>query len=65
MKTTKWVYIYWMPYDNNLSRWKEDIIQMLIGGCNSSDVTIYVFSDSYEQQFIQKTRKKDANFYVV
>ena len=54
-KIAKWVIIYWMPYDNNLSRLKEEIIEMLTKGCKSADIIIYVFSDSYEDEYIQKT----------
>jgi hypothetical protein len=41
----KWVVLYWMPYDNDLSRFGEPIIQMLKQAVHSPDIAVVVQSD--------------------
>ncbi|MDX2099630.1 MAG: clostripain-related cysteine peptidase, partial [Leptolyngbyaceae cyanobacterium bins.59] len=41
----KWVVLYWMPYDNDLSVAGEPIIKMLIDGTKESEVAVVVQSD--------------------
>lgn len=41
----QWVVLYWMPYDNDLSRFGEPIIEMLTRGTRNSEVAVVVQSD--------------------
>ncbi|MBD2042620.1 clostripain family protease [Microcoleus sp. FACHB-672] len=41
----KWVVLYWMPYDNNLSSFGEPIVEMLSHGTQNSEVVVVVQSD--------------------
>lgn len=41
----QWVVLYWMPYDNDLSRYGEPILEMLTRGTRNSDVAVVVQSD--------------------
>lgn len=41
----QWVVLYWMPYDNNLSRFGEPIVEMLARGTRNSEVAVVVQSD--------------------
>jgi len=40
-----WILLYWMPYDNDLSRFGQPILQMLIKGVQSDNVLVVVESD--------------------
>jgi hypothetical protein len=41
----KWVVLYWMPYDNDLARFGEPIVEMLTRGTQISKVAVVVQSD--------------------
>jgi len=41
----KWVVLYWMPYDNDLSRFGEPIIEMITRGTRNSETAVVVQSD--------------------
>ena len=41
----KWVVLYWMPYDNDLVRFGEPIIEMLTRGTQNSEIVVVVQSD--------------------
>lgn len=41
----KWVVLYWMPYDNDLARFGEPIVEMLARGTNNSEIAVVVQSD--------------------
>ncbi|MEO1354092.1 MAG: clostripain-related cysteine peptidase, partial [Cyanobacteria bacterium J06635_15] len=43
----RWIVLYWMPYDNNLVRFGEQIIEMLIEGTKNSDAIVVVQSDYF------------------
>lgn len=43
----KWVVLYWMPYDNDLSNFGEPIIEMLGRGSNNPETAVVVQSDYY------------------
>jgi hypothetical protein len=43
-----WVFLYWMPYDNNLSRFGQPIIQMLSTGVQNGNLLVIVQSDFSE-----------------
>lgn len=46
-----WIILYWMPYDNNLSRFGVPILEMLTKGVQSENILIAVEADfSSEQQ---------------
>ncbi|MEG4839353.1 clostripain-related cysteine peptidase [Microcoleus sp. B9-D4] len=40
-----WILLYWMPYDNNLSRFGQPIIQMLSKGVKNDKILVVVQSD--------------------
>ena len=40
-----WILLYWMPYDNNLSRFGQPIIQMLSKGVKTDNLLVVVQSD--------------------
>lgn len=41
----RWVILYWMPYDNDLVRFGEPIIEMLTRGTQNSEIAVIVQSD--------------------
>lgn len=41
----KWVVLYWMPYDNDLVRFGEPIVEMLTRGTGNSEIAVVVQSD--------------------
>jgi len=41
----KWVVLYWMPYDNDLARFGEPIVEMLTCGTQNSEIAVVVQSD--------------------
>lgn len=41
----KWVVLYWMPYDNDLVRFGEPIVEMLTRATQNSEVAVVVQSD--------------------
>jgi len=41
----RWVILYWMPYDNDLVRFGEEIIEMITRGNRSSEIAVVVQSD--------------------
>lgn len=41
----KWVVLYWMPYDNDLARFGEPIVEMLTNGTQNSEIAVVVQSD--------------------
>jgi Clostripain family len=43
----RWVILYWMPYDNDLVRFGEPIIQMLARGTKNSEAVVVVQSDYF------------------
>lgn len=40
-----WVFLYWMPYDNNLAQFSVPIIQMLQKGVQTENILVVVVSD--------------------
>jgi hypothetical protein len=43
----KWAILYWMPYDNDLVRFGEDIVDMLVRGSQHSEALVAVQSDYF------------------
>ncbi|EGJ32115.1 hypothetical protein LYNGBM3L_29840 [Moorena producens 3L] len=41
----QWVVLYWMPYDNDLVRFGEPIVEMLTRGTKNSEIAVVVQSD--------------------
>jgi hypothetical protein len=41
----KWVVLYWMPYDNDLARFGEPIVEMLTRGTQNFEIAVIVQSD--------------------
>jgi hypothetical protein len=50
----KWVILYWMPYDNDLSRFGEPIIEMLKQSVQSPDVEVIVQSDYWGDRTMRR-----------
>ena len=40
-----WIFLYWMPYDNNLSRFGTPIIEMITKGVQTQDILVVIESD--------------------
>lgn len=40
-----WIFLYWMPYDNDLSRFGQPILEMLAKGVGSENILVAVESD--------------------
>ena len=40
-----WIFLYWMPYDNNLSDFGKPILQMLTKGVKTANILVVVQSD--------------------
>lgn len=40
-----WIFLYWMPYDNDLSRFGKSIIQMISRGLQTNNILVVVESD--------------------
>ena len=56
-----WVVLYWMPYDNNLVRFGEPIIEMLARGTKNSEAVVVVQSDYFgDTQIRRRTLIKGA-----
>jgi hypothetical protein len=41
-KRYEWVFLYWMPYDNNLSRWQKPILKMIQAGVEEPNLLVVV-----------------------
>lgn len=50
----RWVFLYWMPYDNNLSRLKTPILKMIQAGVQSENMLVVVESDSWRQDKLSR-----------
>lgn len=59
----KWVVLYWMPYDNDLSRFGEFIIEMLTHGTQNSEVAVIVQSDYWGDPRMRRRRLTDGKMY--
>jgi hypothetical protein len=44
-QTYDWIFLYWMPYDNDLSRFGQSIIQMISRGIKTNNILVLVESD--------------------
>lgn len=42
---TKLTFVYWMPYDNNLSLWADSIYQMIQSGVESTEIIVTIQKD--------------------
>jgi hypothetical protein len=56
----KWVILYWMPYDNDLSRFGEPIIQMLKQAVHSADVAVVVQSDYWGDRTMRRRQIREG-----
>lgn len=45
----KWVVLYWMPYDNDLVRFGEPIIEMLTRAAHNPNIAVVVQSDYWDE----------------
>ena len=50
-----WILLYWMPYDNNLSRFGQPILQMLTQGVQSDNILVLVESDFWGASNLSRT----------
>jgi hypothetical protein len=57
----QWVILYWMPYDNDLVRFGEPIVQMLTQGTQNSDVAVVVQSDYWGDKKMRRRQLIDGN----
>jgi hypothetical protein len=56
-----WVILYWMPYDNNLSRFEMPIIEMLAKAVKDDNIFVLVQSDfPGDKQLSRRIIKKDS-----
>ncbi|NER35763.1 MAG: hypothetical protein F6J93_17530 [Oscillatoria sp. SIO1A7] len=44
-KRFDWIFVYWMPYDNNLSRYGNPILKMIEKGVKSENILVLVQAD--------------------
>lgn len=44
-KVYDWIFLYWMPYDNNLSEFSTPILEMLVKGVQSDNILVLVQSN--------------------
>jgi hypothetical protein len=56
----KWVILYWMPYDNDLSRFGEPIIQMLTQSVSSPDIAVVVQSDYWGDRTMRRRQIREG-----
>jgi hypothetical protein len=56
----KWVVLYWMPYDNDLSRFGEPIIQMLKQAMHSPDIAVVVQSDYWGDRTMRRRQVREG-----
>lgn len=60
-KLYDWIVLYWMPYDNNLSKFGLPIINMLSKGVKDDNILVLVQSDFYgDKQLSRRVIKKDS-----
>ena len=52
----KWAVLYWMPYDNNLARFGEPIIEMLARGTENSETAVAVQSDYWGDAHMRRRK---------
>lgn len=50
-----WIFLYWMPYDNDLSRLGDDIMSMLAESIQTDNILIAVQADLAQQQTLSRT----------
>ena len=51
----RWIILYWMPYDNNLARFEQPIIEMLHRGVQSDDLLVAVQSDTSSSEHMHRS----------
>jgi hypothetical protein len=64
-KKQKWVVLYWMPYDNDLSHFGEPIIQMLRKASTSPDVSVVVQSDQWGDRTMRRRQISAGEIYEI
>lgn len=60
-----WVVLYWMPYDNNLVRFGEPIIEMLTRGTRNSNTLVVVQSDYRGDTKMRRRLLKDGTIHEI
>ncbi|HBB35826.1 MAG TPA: hypothetical protein DDZ80_11170 [Cyanobacteria bacterium UBA8803] len=59
-----WIFLYWMPYDNDLTQWGEPILDMLAKGVQSNNILVIVQSklwgDKQLSRHIITSQKRDS-----
>ena len=61
----KWVVLYWMPYDNNLSRFGEPIVEMLTSGTQNSKIAVVIQSDYWGDPKMRRRQLLDGTITEV
>ncbi len=64
-KRQKWVVLYWMPYDNDLSHFGEPIIQMLRKASTSPDISVVVQSDQWGDRTMRRRQISVEEIYEI
>jgi len=66
-KVTKiydWIFLYWMPYDNNLARFAQPVMQMLTQSVPNDNMLVCVQSDRFGEQQLQRHIITHNNIYT-
>ena len=50
-----WIFLYWMPYDNNLSGFGIPIINMMANGVQSPNILVVVESDFWDAKHLSRS----------
>ncbi|WP_204106516.1 MULTISPECIES: clostripain-related cysteine peptidase [Spirulina sp. CCY15215] len=59
-----WVFLYWMPYDNNLSRFGQPIIDMISRGVQTNNLLVGVESDFLDSDNLSRRIIKNGDVKV-
>jgi hypothetical protein len=54
IQTYRWVFLYWMPYDNNLSIFAKPILDQLTRGVNAPEVAVVVEADGIDSSHLTR-----------
>jgi hypothetical protein len=61
----KWVVLYWMPYDNDLARFGEPIVEMLTRGTQNPEIAVVVQSDYWRDPQMRRRQIIDGTITEV
>ncbi len=61
----KWVVLYWMPYDNDLVRFGEPIVEMLVRGTRNSETAVAIQSDYWGDAKMRRRQLINGTVYEI